>query len=90
VPRKYGFTLLLGERVFSLDVNPARMHNNRDTRELVSCTHWTTWPCRKAQPDDRTFNHKQWFREFCLRARIAFSGDYNDPPYLGGEQEPLL
>ena len=91
LPRKYSFTLLLGsERVFSLDVNPARMHNNRAARVRVECTHWTKWPCEEVEPDDRDLVHKQWFHEFCARGGIAFTGSYESPPFAAGEQPGLI
>src|SRR5690606_33269838 len=57
-PRKCSFTLLLaGERIFSLDVNPAAIHNNRDATGVVDGTHWTQWPCTKADADYRDLLH---------------------------------
>jgi hypothetical protein len=81
-PRKCGFTLILGRRIFSLDVNPARIHNNKTLAEKVACSHWTTWPCEVAEPDARDLYHQQWFGEFLRRANTSFFGRYDRPPYL--------
>jgi hypothetical protein len=93
-PFKYGFSLILANsyRVLGLDVNPASTHVNFTDlgRVLVSCTHWQPWPNEIAEPDDRNLPHRQWFREFCKRSRIDFTGTYRAPPHLGGQQLRLL
>lgn len=93
VPLKYGFTLSFSRfRVFALDVNPASSHVNFTTlgKSSVKCTHWQRWPNDIAEPDDRQETHQQWFREFCKRARIKFTGQYRGPPHLGDQQLRLL
>lgn len=93
-PFKYGFSLILGgtHRVLGLDVNPARFHVNFTAlgRDAVQCTHWQPWPNEIIEPDDRDRPHSQWFKEFCRRSRISFSGSYRSPPHLGGQQLRLL
>lgn len=78
--------LLFGERIFALDVNPARTHNNR-TGVIVSGTHWTTWPCDIAELDKRDLMHQQWFGMFLERAKISFLGKYERPPYMAEQME---
>lgn len=82
LPRKAGFLLVYGERIFALDVNPGRAHNNRTARRVVTETHWTTWPCDSADEDSRDLMHVQWFHEFLSRANIQFFGTYERPPYM--------
>jgi hypothetical protein len=93
-PRKYGFSLILANsyRVLGLDVNPGRSHINFTDlgNAAVRCTHWQPWPNDIADPDDRDQLHQQWFREFCKRAKISFTGTYRAPPHLGGQQLRLL
>lgn len=93
-PFKYGFSLVLAGsyRVLGLDVNPARTHVNFTDlgKAAVQCTHWQPWPNQLVEPDDREQAHQQWFREFCRRARIQFTGSYRAPPHLGGQQLRLL
>jgi hypothetical protein len=93
-PFKYGFSLILGgsDRVVGLDVNPARSHVNLTDlgRASVQCTHWQRWPNGVVDPDDRQRTHSAWFKEFCKRAAIRFTGSYRAPPHLGGEQMRLL
>jgi hypothetical protein len=82
LPQKSSFNLLLGDkRIFSLDVNPRRCHTNRRTLGTVGVTHWHTWPCEEAEPDDRAMSHKEWFWEFLQRSKTAFTGRYRKPPY---------
>lgn len=88
LPRKCTFSLIYGQRIFALDVNPARMHNNQ-TGEVVDVTHWTKWPCDIAERDNRDLYHVQWFNEFLRRANITFHGIYERPPYLP-EQDRLF
>lgn len=80
---------MMGKRIFALDVNPARTHNNKDLGMSVSCSHWTTWPCEVVEPDDRDLFHQQWLNQFLDRANISFLGRYDRPPYLV-EQMDLL
>lgn len=92
-PFKYGFCLSLASyRALGLDVNPASTHTNfTDLGKVpVDCTHWQPWPNRIAEPDDRDLSHSQWFREFCKRSRIKFTGSYRAPPHLGGQQLRFL
>ena len=93
-PFKYGFSLILANsyRVLGLDVNPGRSHTNFTdlSNPLVQCTHWQPWPNHTAEPDDRDQTHLEWFRDFCKRARIEFTGLYRAPPHLGGQQLRLL
>lgn len=92
-PFKYGFSLILGSyRVLGLDVNPGRTHVNFTDlgNAPVDCTHWQPWPNAIVEPDDRERSHSQWFREFCKRSRITFTGSYRAPPHLGGQQLRLL
>lgn len=79
-------TLVYGERIFSLDVNPARTHNNQ-TGESVSITHWIRWPCDVVEANTRDLVHQQWFGEFLQRANITFLGAYDRPPYLPEQME---
>ncbi len=82
LPRKSGFHLLLAnKRLITLDVSPARAHNNRALGASVEGTHWHVWPCDEAEPDAREMPHRQWFHEFLSRARISFDGRYTPPPY---------
>jgi hypothetical protein len=82
LPQKASFTFLLGNlRIFSLDVEPRRCHKNRRTLGTVGVTHWHTWPCDEAEPDDRIMTHKEWFWEFLQRSRTTFTGRYRKPPY---------
>lgn len=74
--------LLFGERIFALDVNPARTHNNRAASKVVAVTHWQRWPCDVAEPDPRDQEHVRWFGEFLSRANISFFGKYERPPYM--------
>jgi hypothetical protein len=94
VPFKYGFSLILAGsyRVLGLDVNPARLHVNFTDlgRAAVHYSHWQKWPDNLADADDRDLSHAQWFREFCKRAKITFTGSYRSPPHLGGQQLRLL
>jgi hypothetical protein len=93
-PFKYGFSLVLASsyRVLGLDVNPGRSHVNFTDlgNASVQCTHWQLWSNSIVEPDDREQTHAQWFRDFCKRARIAFTGQYRAPPHLGGQQLRLL
>lgn len=86
LPRKCAFTLIYGERIFSLDVNPARAHNNK-TGEVIRDSHWTIWPCDVAEADPRDLMHVQWFGEFMKRANISFMGKYERPPYIAEQME---
>lgn len=82
LPQKAGFTLLLGNyRIFSLDANPRRCHKNRKTLGTVGVTHWHTWPCEDAEPDNRAMSHREWFWEFLQRSNTTFKGRYRKPPY---------
>lgn len=92
-PFKYGFALILaGRRILGLDVNPALAHINFTDlgKASVDCTHWQPWPDHSAEPDERELSHQQWFREFCRRAKIRFTGSYRSPPHFGGQQLRLL
>jgi hypothetical protein len=92
-PFKYGFALILaGHRILGLDVNPALAHVNFTDlgKAVVDCTHWQPWPNHLAEPDERELTHQQWFREFCKRSKIRFTGSYRAPPHLGGQQLRLL
>jgi hypothetical protein len=93
-PFKYGYSLILANsyRVLGLDVNPASTHLNFTDLGKVSVrrTHWQPWPNQIAEEDDRDLSHGQWFREFCKRSRITFTGSYRAPPHLGGQQLRLL
>lgn len=93
-PFKYGFSLILANtyRVLGLDVNPGRSHINFTDlgNAAVRVTHWQPWPSHIAEPDDRDQAHKEWFRDFCKRSRIKFTGSYRAPPHLGGQQLRLL
>jgi hypothetical protein len=81
IPAKYSFALLYrNQRVFGLDVNPARGHMNPDTLESIRCTHWQLWPCTRAEADDRIQSHERWFREFLKRAKVTFPFRYRPPP----------
>lgn len=80
-PRKCSFMLMYGQRIFALDVNPARSHSNK-TGECIKVTHWTVWPCDIAEADPRDLIHVRWFNEFLSRAGIQFQGRYERPPYL--------
>jgi hypothetical protein len=90
LPRKCTFLLIYGERIFALDVNPARAHNNRTAALLVECSHWTRWPCEEVEPDHRDLIHHQWFNEFLTRTNISFYGKYERPPYLPEQVDILL
>ncbi len=81
LPRKCSFMLLFGERIYSLDVNPGRFHNNKTGKSAVATTHWSGWPCDIAEPDPRDQMHVQWFNEFLGRTNISFFGKYERPPY---------
>lgn len=82
LPQKAGFSLLLGDkRVFSLDVEPRRWHNNGAGLGSVRVTHWSAWPCDKVDADDRRLSHREWFAEFVDRSRSKFAGRYRKPPY---------
>lgn len=87
LPRKCMFTLIYGGRIFSLDVNPARSHNNRTGSIRVATTHWTHWPCEEVEADPRDLIHVQWFQEFLSRTNIMFYGKYERPPYLPEQME---
>lgn len=90
-PRKCSFILLLGgERIFALDVNPAAIHNNRDASGIVDCSHWTRWPCKKAEPDNRDLLHQQWWNEFLSRSNTDFYGRYDRPPYTAEQRDMFL
>ena len=84
LPMRSCFTLIMSERIFSLDVNPGMNHINRigGKRVTVKGTHWTKWPCDLAEPDNRTLEHQQWFNHFLQAANISFFGGYEFPPYL--------
>jgi len=90
LPRKCTFLLVYGSRIFGLDVNPARSHNNRTAVQRVACTHWTRWPCEEVEPDQRDLMHNQWFNEFLTRTNISFYGKYERPPYLPEQVDILL
>lgn len=82
LPQKAVFALLLGgERIISLDVEPRRWHKNRRTLGSVGVTHWHTWPCDQAEPDNRKMAHRAWFVEFLRRSNMSFTGRYRKPPY---------
>jgi hypothetical protein len=88
-PFKYGFSLMLaGYRVLGLDVNPGRSHANFTDlgNFIVQGTHWQTWPDQIAEPDLREQRHQEWFRDFCERAKVKFTGAYSPPPHFGGSQ----
>lgn len=90
LPHKGSFTLLLGDkRIFCLDVEPRRWHNNGAGFGSVRATHWSVWPCRFAEQDDRRLSHREWFDEFNKRAHASFTGRYRKPPYEP-EQMKLL
>jgi hypothetical protein len=93
-PVKYGFSVILAgmHRIVGLDVNPGRSHVNFTDlgRASVQCTHWQSWPNGVVSPDNRDLSHQKWFREFCRKAQISFTGSYRPPPHLGGEQMRLL
>lgn len=93
-PFKYGFSLILAGsyRILGLDVNPGRTHINFSDlgNAEVRVTHWQPWPNHTAEADDRQQPHRQWFREFCRRSKIKFTGSYRAPPHLGGQQLRLL
>jgi hypothetical protein len=89
LPRKCTFQLIFGSRIFALDVNPARTHNNRTASLKVDKTHWQTWPCEVAEPDRRDMIHVQWFNEFLTRAHITFLGRYERPPYMAEQLEMM-
>lgn len=89
LPRKCAFALILGERIFALDVNPGMIHSNRNGSGKVACTHWTTWPCQIVEPDSRDLIHVQWWVKFLERANISFFGKYERPPYVP-EQMDLM
>jgi hypothetical protein len=84
LPMRSTFTLLLSERIFSLDVNPGMTHTNRNggKRTVIRGTHWTRWPCDQVEPDSRKLEHTQWFTLFLQAANISFFGGYEYPPYL--------
>lgn len=82
LPRKCTFQLIYGQRILALDVNPARVHNNRTASEKVAVTHWQQWPCDIAKPDGRDLLHVQWLGEFLTRAKIDFFGLYERSPYM--------
>lgn len=84
LPMKSSFTLLWGERIFSLDVNPGMTHTNKvdGSRTVIRDTHWTRWPCDIATVDARNLEHQQWFNHFLQAANISFRGMYQHPPFL--------
>jgi len=82
LPRKCGFLLVYGERIFALDVNPGRAHNNKTAKRIITSSHWTTWPCDVAEQDLRDMLHVQWFTEFLTRTNTQFLGKYERPPYM--------
>ncbi len=86
-PKKCSFALIYGERIFTLDVNPARTHNNKTGEKSVAVTHWTRWPCTLAEPDNRDQLHEQWFRNFLDRTNISFLGMYERPPYMSEQMD---
>jgi hypothetical protein len=86
LPRKCSFMLIYGERIFALDVNPARSHNNL-SGECIRVTHWTRWPCDVVEPDERDLQHTRWFGEFLERTNISFLGKYERPPYMPEQTE---
>ena len=91
LPRKYGFTLLLGgEKALRLDVNPGSSHFDPVTLTAVSDTHWQPWPGTRAIKDSRDLNHLGWFNKFLTKARIEYSGVYVAPPFTGGQQLRLV
>lgn len=82
LPLKVSFSLFLGnERIYSLDTNPRRSHNNGRGLGSVKGTHWSTYPCTHVVEDDRDLLYQQWFTEFMARAKIKFIGRYRPPPY---------
>lgn len=90
LPRKCSFLLIYGQRIFALDVNPARAHNNKTGEPIVAGSHWTRWPCEIAEPDPRDLIHIQWFQEFLSRTNITFYATYERPPYLPEQVDILL
>jgi hypothetical protein len=86
-PCKYGFSLLAADyRVLGLDVNPGASHFNVQTLTSISGTHWQAWPTMEAVADDRDLPHRQWLLDFLSRAKIAYGGGYEPPPFV----EPQL
>lgn len=83
-PMKSSFTLIMRERIFSLDVNPGMTHNNNinGKRVVIRGSHWTQWPNNIAVQDDRKLEHIQWFNNFLDRVNISFKGSYEYPPYI--------
>lgn len=82
LPQKAGFTLLLGDkRIFSLDVEPRRWHNNGNGFGSVRVTHWSSWPCGFVEADERQLSHREWFLEFLRRSNSTFTSRYRKPPY---------
>jgi hypothetical protein len=80
----------MGQRIFSLDVNPAMIYTNKEgKREKVDGTHWTEWPCTTARFDPRTLEPQQWFNHFLVAANISFFGRFERPPYIP-EQASLI
>ena len=88
LPQKSSITLLFGRyRIFSLDTEPRRWHNNRGLLGSVRVTHWHSWPCVAAIPDDRSLPHKEWFDAFLSKSNSKYDGYYKGPPY---EPEQLV
>jgi hypothetical protein len=86
-PVKYGFSLLAADhRVLGLDVNPGTSHFNVQSLISISVTHWQAWPSMDAVADERDLPHRQWFLHFLSRAKIAYGGAYEPPPFV----EPQL
>lgn len=88
-PKKCSFSLIMGDRIFALDVNPGRIHNNRAASVIVKTTHWQRWPNKEVDPDARDLFHVQWWNEFLMRANISFMGRYERPPYLPEQLEMI-
>jgi hypothetical protein len=81
MPAKYCFSLLLrGERVFALDVNPSRFHQNLLVRASVNVTHWQVWPKMEADIDNREMAFASWFYEFMQRANVSYRFRALAPP----------
>jgi hypothetical protein len=88
-PKKCSFSLIMGDRIFALDVNPGRTHNNKAAAVSVNVTHWQRWPNEEVDPDNRDLIHVQWWAEFLTRANISFLGRYDRPPYLPEQLEMI-
>lgn len=80
-PPKYSFALVYaGQRILGLDVEPARLHVNPISLEVIKGTHWQEWPCDIAVPDARNMGYRAWFQEFLERANIQYPYPYAQPP----------